>query len=117
VSMKKSLLALVLGPSIALAVQSTMYSMVTPACSAQMRLNIHLTAAVALAIVVVLAVLAYGESSLRRREPASPDDDRAHAPVPHGFLGDLGAAVAGLAALVILAMWFSVWVLSPCDIF
>ena len=116
-SMKKSLIALVLAPTIALAVQSTMYSMVTPACSAQMRLNIHLTAAVALVIVVVLAMLAFSESSVRRREPASPDDDGSQPPVPHGFLGDMGAAVAGLAALVILGMWFSVWVLSPCDLF
>ena len=114
--MKKSVLALVFAPSIALGVQSVMYSMVTPSCSAQMRLNIHLAAAVGLALVIVLAVLAYGESSLRRREPISPDSDEGHVPVPGRFLGDVGAAVAALAALVIVAMWFTTWVLSPCDI-
>ena len=114
--MKKSVLALVLGPTIALGLQSLMYSMVTPSCSAQMRLNIHVAAALALAIVVVLAVLAYGESSLRRREPVSPDNDEARVPVPGRFLGDVGAAVAALAALVIVAMWFTTLVLSPCDI-
>ena len=49
-SMKKSWIALVFGPTIALATQSTLYSMVTPSCGAQMRLNIHLTAAVALCV-------------------------------------------------------------------
>lgn len=112
--MKKSWIALVFGPTIALATQSVLYSMVTPSCGAQMRLNIHLTAGVALLVVVVLAVLAYGESSVRRREPASPDHDGAHAPIPQRFFGDVAAAVAALSALVILAMWFGTWVLSPC---
>jgi hypothetical protein len=115
--MKKSVLALVLGPTIALGLQSVMYSMVTPACGAQMRLNIHLAAAVALLVVLVLAVLAFGESSLRRGEPRSPDHDGAQPPVPRRFLGDVATAVSSLAALVIVAMWFAIWVLSPCDIF
>ena len=116
-SMKKSWCALVFAPTIALATQSTLYSMVTPSCGAQMRLNIHLTAAVALAIVVVLAVLAFSESSLRRGEPGSPDSDEASAPVPQRFFGTVATAVAALAALVILAMWFATWVLSPCNPF
>ena len=116
-SMKKSLAALVLGPTIALGAQSVMYAMVTPSCSLQMRVNIHLAAAVALVVVVVLAVLAFGESSLRRREPGTPDDDAARPPVPGRFFADVATAVAALAALVIVAMWFATWVLSPCDIF
>jgi hypothetical protein len=115
--MKKSWIALVFGPTIALATQSTLYAMVTPSCSAQMRLDIHLTAAVALVIVVVLAVLAFSESSLSRGEPDSPDDDGGRAPVPQRFFGDVATAVAALAALVILAMWFAAWVLSPCSPF
>ena len=110
----KSWLALIIAPGIALGVQSMLYSMVTPSCATQTRLQLHLAAAVALAVVVVLAVLAFGESSLRRREPPSPDSDEAHPPVPRRFLADVAAAVAGLSALVILAMWFALWVLSPC---
>jgi hypothetical protein len=110
----KSWLALVLAPTIALGAQSVMYSMVTPACSTQTRLQLHLAAAVALAVVVVLAVIAFGESSLRRGEPPSPDNDEARAPVPRRFLANMATAVAGLAALVILAMWFTLSVLSPC---
>lgn len=110
----KSWLALILAPSIALGVQSTMYSMVTPSCATQTRLQLHLAAAVALAVVVVLAVMAFGESSLHRGEPRSPDSDEARHPVPRRFLADVAAAVAGISALVILAMWFTLWVLSPC---
>lgn len=110
----KSWVAIVLAPTIALAVQSTMYSMVTPSCSTQTRLQLHLAAAVALAVVVVLGIVAFGESSLHRREPETPDSDEAHPPVPGRFLADVATAVAGLAALVIAAMWFTLWVLSPC---
>jgi hypothetical protein len=110
----KSWVALVLAPTIALATQSTLYAMVTPSCSSQTRLELHLAAAVALAVVLVMAVLAYGESSVHRGEPASHDSDEARAPVPRRFLASVAAAVAGLSALVILAMWFTLWVLSPC---
>jgi hypothetical protein len=109
----KSWAALVAGPSVALTTQSVMYSMVTPSCGAQTRLHLHLVAAVALTVVVVLAVLAFSESSLRRREPASMDSDEHHG--RHRFLANMAAAVGALAALVILAMWFTTWVLTPCE--
>jgi hypothetical protein len=108
----KSWLALVLAPSIALGAQSLMYSLVTPACGSQTRLQLHLAAAVALAVVLVLAVVAFGESSLRRGEPGSHDSDEAH---PGSFLATMGTAVAALSALVILGMWFALWVLTPCE--
>ena len=111
----KSAIAPVVAPGTALAVQSLMYSMVTPACGAQTRVQLHIAAAVALAVVLVLAVVAYGESSVRRREPLSPDSDEAGPPVPRRFVADIAAAVAGLSALVIVGMWFATWVLSPCE--
>lgn len=111
----KSAIALVTAPSVALGAQSLMYAMVTPACNTQTRLQIHLAAALALVIVLVLAVLAFSESSLHRGEPASTDDDTAVPPVPRRFLGDVAAAVAALSALVIAAMWFGAWVLTPCE--
>jgi len=112
----RSWLALILAPALALATQSVLYAMVTPSCGAQLRLNLHIAAAVALAIVVVLAVLAFGESSLRRGEPGSPDSDEAEHPAPRRFLANVACAVAALSALVILAMWFTLWVLSPCEL-
>lgn len=105
---------LVLAPTIALATQSTLYSMVTPECSSQARLHLHLVAAVALIIVIVLGVVAYGESSLHRSEPASPDNDEGHPEVRHRFLLDAAVGVTALSALVILGMWFTTWVLGPC---
>jgi hypothetical protein len=114
---KKSWLALVIAPTTALAVQSLMYALVTPACGAQMRLHIHLVAAVALLVVVVLGVLAFAESSLHRGEPGSHDSDESHGEVPRRFLGTVASAVAAISALVIIGMWFAVWVLSPCELF
>jgi hypothetical protein len=111
----KSWLALVLAPVIALATQSVMYSMVTPACGTQTRLQLHLFAAVALASVVVLSLLALGDSSLRRPGGRSLDDDGGQPPVRRRFLADMALAVGALAALVILAMWFATWVLTPCE--
>jgi hypothetical protein len=111
----KSWLALVLAPTVALATQSVMYSMVTPSCSTQTRLQLHLFAAVALAVVVVLAVLAFSESSLRRPEPGSPDSDEGHPAARRRFLADMASAVGAFAALVIVAMWFAAWVLTPCE--
>ena len=111
---RKSVIALVLAPTIALATQSTLYSMVTPACSTQTRVELHLAAAVALIVVLVMAVLAFGETSLHRGEPASHDSDEAQAPAPGRFLGNCACAVASLSALVIAGMWFALWVLSPC---
>lgn len=111
----KSWLALVLAPSVALATQSVMYSMVTPACGTQTRLQLHLLAAVALAVVLVLSVFAFSESSLRRPEPGSMDSDEGHRPARERFLANMAAAVGALAALVIVAMWFTAWVLTPCE--
>ena len=111
---RKSVIALILAPTIALATQSTLYSMVTPACGTQTRVELHLAAAVALLVVLVMAVLAFGETSLHRGEPASHDSDEARAPVPGRFLGNCACAVASLSALVIAGMWFALWVLSPC---
>lgn len=111
----KSWLALVLAPSVALGAQGVLYALVTPSCSSQARLQLHLVAAVALAIVVVVGAFALGESSLRRGEPASRDSDEGHPHVRRRFLADAASAVAGLSALVILGMWFALWVLTPCE--
>jgi hypothetical protein len=105
---------LVLAPTIALATQSTLYSLVTPECSTQARLHLHIVAAVALAIVIILGVIAFGESSLHRAEPGSPDNDEGHPDVRNRFLLDAAVGVAALSALVILGMWFTTWVLGPC---
>lgn len=113
--MKRCWFTLFAAPGVALVAQSVLYSLVTPSCSTQARLQLHLTAGVALAIVVVLGAMAFGESSLRHAGPASADSDEAGAPTRSRFAADMAAAVAGLSALVILGMWFALCLLSPCD--
>lgn len=111
----KHWIALVAAPAIALAAQSVMFAMVTPACSTQTRLQLHLVAAVGLLAVLVLGAFAFAESSLHRKEPGSPDSDETQDGVPRRFLANCAIAVAGIAALVILGMWFGLWVLTPCE--
>lgn len=110
----RSWLALIVGPSIALGVQSLLFAMVTPSCATQSRVEMHAVAAVALLVVLVLAVLAWSDWALRHGEPGSADDDTGTPDGPRRFLGAVATAVSALSALVILAMWFNLWVLSPC---
>lgn len=112
----RSWLALIAGPGIALGVQSLLFAMVTPSCATQSRVEMHVVAAVALLVVLVLAVLAASDWALRHGEPGSADDDTGAPHGPRRFLGAVATAVAALSALVIAAMWFNVWVLSPCHI-
>ena len=114
--MLRTWLALIVAPSTALGVQTLLYSLVTPSCATQSRLGLHASAAIGLAVAAVLAVLAFGDWSLHHAEPgASPDDDGGERRTSRRFLAIVGTAVAALSALVILAMWLGVWVLSPCD--
>jgi hypothetical protein len=111
----RSWLALVLGPSIALAVQSVLFALVTPSCARQSRLELHVAAAVGLVAVLVLAVLAFSEVALRRAEPGGADSDEGDPGTSRRFLAVVATAVSALSGLVILAMWFGLFVLSPCD--
>ncbi len=108
-------LALILAPSIALGVQSVMYALVTPSCAMQSRVALHASAAVALLIVLVLAVLAFSDWSVRHAEPGSADSDSGEPRSARRFLAIVATAVASISALVVVAMWFGLWVLSPCD--
>jgi Zn-dependent protease len=108
-------LALILAPSIALGVQSILFALVTPSCATQTRVWLHASAAVALLVVLVLAVLAFSESSLRRPEPGSVDSDAGEPASARRFLAIVATAVAAISALVVVAMWFGLFVLSPCD--
>lgn len=108
-------LALIVAPAIALGCQAVMYALVTPSCSLQTRLLIHVVAGGALLAAAVLALLARGEWR-RRAMTASdgPDSDHGDPGSTRRFLAAAGTAVAGLSALVIATMWLGAWVLSPC---
>jgi hypothetical protein len=111
----KSWLALLLAPSLALGTQSLLLSMVTPACQHQDRLAIHLVAAAALLVALVLTLLAFGEWKSYARETAeSPDHDSDRPASTRRFIAIVATGVGTISTLVIVAMWIGVFVLWPC---
>ncbi|MBC5764688.1 hypothetical protein [Ramlibacter albus] len=112
----RTLLALIITPSIALGIQSVLYALVTPSCAAQSRVWLHLSAAAALLVSVVLAALAWSEwfsyaATLRGTPDSVAGDPRS----TRRFLAAAATGVAVLSCLVILMMWSGTWVLSPCS--
>jgi hypothetical protein len=107
-------LALLVAPSLALACQSIMFALVTPSCSVQTRIGLHVAAFVALILAGASSALAHGE--WRRRTHGSTTASDTDAPGPHtrGFLAAVALAVGLLSCLVILTMWLAAWILSPC---
>ncbi|HUR90402.1 MAG TPA: hypothetical protein VMZ74_15050 [Ramlibacter sp.] len=104
-------LALLASPSLALAAQSIMFSLVTPSCTQQTRIWLHVVAAATLAASLLFTWLA--------REAGAPvqfaaDDDAADPPMTRHFLAVCATAVGAISSLVILCMWMVAWVLSPC---
>jgi hypothetical protein len=104
-------LALLVSPSLALATQSIMFSLVTPACSAQTRVALHVVAAVALALALLFTWLARTAGAPLR---FAADDDSADPPITRHFLAVVATAVGAISSLVILCMWIAACVLSPC---
>jgi hypothetical protein len=108
-------LALLAAPSLALACQAVMYALVTPSCSVQTRVLIHVVAFASLALAALFTLLARADW-LRgaRAVPHGVDSDGADRPTSRRFLAAAATAVGGLSCLVILTMWIAAWVLSPC---
>jgi hypothetical protein len=108
-------LALLAAPSLALACQSVLYAMVTPACGLQSRNGLHLVAAGSLALAGIFTLLAWHEWRLRAADTGgTPDSDDAGPSATRRFLAIVATAVGALSSLTILTMWMAVWVLSPC---
>jgi hypothetical protein len=108
-------LALLVAPSLALACQSIMYSLVTPSCSVQTRVAIHAVALACLLLAAVFTLLARGHwRRIAMTAPRGPAHAGADRPSSRRFLAVVATAVGGLSALVILMMWSAAWVLSPC---
>jgi hypothetical protein len=107
--------ALLVAPTLALACQSAMYALVTPSCSMQTRVAIHVVAFGSLALSALFTLMALAE--WRRGSLASahgPDNDGADRRTSRAFLAAVAAAVGAISSLVILTMWITAWVLSPC---
>lgn len=108
-------LALLAAPGLVLASQSVMYALVTPLCSLQTGVLIHVVALGSLALALLFTLLARGEW-LRgaRAAPHGPDSDGSDRATSRRFLAAAGTAVGALSCLVIFTMWIAAWVLSPC---
>ena len=104
-------LALLAAPSLALAAQAIMYALVTPSCSLQTRVAIHVVAAVSLALCVLFTLMARSAGAPVR---FGADHDDGEAPTTRHFLAIVAAAVGAISALVVVGMWIGAWVLSPC---
>jgi hypothetical protein len=107
-------LALLAAPSLALAAQSIMYALVTPSCSLQTRVLVHVVALGALLLAALFTLLARSAWAAARPVPATPDGDEPDPGSVRRFLAVVATAVGGISCLVILAMWIGAWVLSPC---
>src|SRR4051794_40524428 len=94
-------IALVLSPTIALACQSAMFSLVTPSCSVQTRVGLHAVAALCLAATVALTLHAWrGWSALGTMSP-TPDVEGQGPFDTRRFLDASATAVSALSSLVI----------------
>ena len=103
----RTFLGLIVAPSLALACQSLMLALVSPACSDQSRIGLHAVAAAFLAVTVLLALASARTAGAQGAEGGPLATRRS--------LGACATAVASLSALVILMMWVAAWVLSPCS--
>jgi hypothetical protein len=108
-------LALLIAPSLALACQSIMYSLVTPSCSVQTRVALHAVAFACLVLAALFTLMARGYwRSIAPAAAYGPDSDGADRPTSRRFLAVTATAVGALSSLLILMMWIAAWVLSPC---
>lgn len=109
-------LAMIATPTLALGLQSLLYSLVTPSCAHQSRMWIHGSAALALLAGAVLTAAAFGEWAARAASlSGTPDSDAPDPKSARRFLAVVATAVAALSTLVMLMIWVATWVLSPCS--
>jgi hypothetical protein len=103
-------LSIVVAPLVFLANLSLAYALVPLACQTQRTAPLHATSAVALAIVVAAALLAWRALRTSDASAGTARDDFAD----RQFLSCIGAWVSTLAALAIVLQWAAQAVLSPC---
>src|SRR3954463_6540186 len=110
--------ALLLAPLLALAQQSITYSLATPSCRHQEMVALHAVPLATLLLILLMTAMAAWSWHARRLPDdnamgqAQREDTRALR--RRRFVAAMGTVVGLISALVSLAMWFPVWVLSPC---
>jgi hypothetical protein len=93
--------ALLLAPLVVLGQLSLAYSLVTPSCAGQDRSALHAVAALSLLLVLAMTALAWRGWRYAAGERAR-------------FVALVSVIVGALSALVCVALWLPIWLLSPC---
>lgn len=110
--------ALLLAPLLALGYQSIVYAMVWPACEGRSSTALHVVSALTLAAALGMTLLAWrawvGIASPRGAARPVTDSDVGNVAARPRFVALMATLVGTFASLAIAAMWFPVWVLSPC---
>jgi hypothetical protein len=104
--------ALLLAPTLALTDLAVNYALVTPSCTRQNLVATNLVSAAILLICLLFTVQAWRN---RVRQGGGTAETRADAAALAGrFIALVAAMVGALSCLVVLAIWFPQWILSPC---
>lgn len=100
--------ALLVAPSLVLAVQGLGYALTPIACARQAGAWLHAVPALALAAVLAMTLAAW-------RAAAAAEHGAAESARSQGrFVAQAALGVGALSALVVLALWWPIWQLSPC---
>jgi hypothetical protein len=106
--------ALLLSPMLALAEQSIVYALSTPACQTQREAWLHAVPLLFIALTLCLTAIAWAEARRQQRLLPNTASDADGGHVRHLLFACMAVASGALSSLVILAMWIPQWVLSPC---
>ena len=107
--------ALLIAPMLALAEQSVVYALATPACQTQHEALMHGVPLAFLVLTLLFTSMAWTRLRRLRRESAPPPHaDADLGPLRDYFLTRMAVWSGALSSLVIAAMWVPQWVLSPC---
>jgi hypothetical protein len=108
--------ALLIAPLLALAEQSTVYALVTPACERQLSAWLHAVPAGFLVVTLLLTAMAWRQARRFQREGAAqPHADADAMASRRYFVAWIGVGSGALSSLAIVAMWVPQWVLSACS--
>jgi hypothetical protein len=106
--------SLLLAPMLALCDLTIIYAMVTPACTRGDSMPLHAASLAILVACIVMSVMAWSnwrrQCVLRGASTFAEDDVEARSRV----MALVAAMTGTLSCLAVTALWFPVWVLSPC---
>lgn len=105
---------LLVTPLLALAMLSVGHALVTPSCGWDSTLALHLAFAAATIAATTCTALSWRAWRHAGGRPADGGGDDGRLPARHRFVALVGTVLGGYFSLVIVAQWFSVWMMSPC---